>query len=220
MVDTLKPVKIVSNFVVSLALLIIYIYFFGQQSIRRYLASEVIIIEQEEKDVSIPQPGKVVDLIFINSAIYFPAITIFPVNPNTGRGRKDMADCQGNGNLYLKCMENITYSIEDVLYQNSSSGFRVKSFYLNDYEDMVHSLELYDGMVSHDYHLKSSHLKIELKKELKYKIFIMDPKIQFFNNNPDIFPRTRMDISENETRSVMFYLKVSYGNANDPVSNT
>ena len=59
MVDTLKPVKIVSNFVVSLALLIIYIYFFGQQSIRRYLASEVIIIEQEEKDVSIPQPGKV-----------------------------------------------------------------------------------------------------------------------------------------------------------------
>ena len=59
MVDTLKPVKIVSNFVVSLALLIIYIYFFGQQSIRRYLASEVIIIEQEEKDVSIPQPGEV-----------------------------------------------------------------------------------------------------------------------------------------------------------------
>ena len=64
MVDTLKPVKIVSNFVVSLVLLIIYFYFFGQQSIRRYLASEVIIIEQEEKDVSIPQPGNVVDLIF------------------------------------------------------------------------------------------------------------------------------------------------------------
>ena len=142
---------------------------------------------------------------------HFSVITIFPVNPNNGRGRKDLADCQGTGNLYLNCMENITYSIEDVLYQNSSSGFRVKSFYVNDYEDMVHSLELYDGMVSHDYHLKSSHLKIELKKELKYKIFIMDPKIQFFNNNPDIFPRTRMDVLENETRSVVFYLKVSYG---------
>ena len=111
-------------------------------------------------------------------------------------------------------MENITYSIEDVLYQNSSSGFRVKSFYVNDYEDMVHSLELYDGMVSHNF--KTSQLNILLKKQLKYKIFIMDPKIQFFNNNPDIFPRTRMHISENETRSVMFYLKVSAGPTNQP----
>ena len=74
---------------------------------------------------------------------------------------------------------------------------------------MVHTLELYDGMISHNY--KTSQLKIELKKELRYKIFIMDPKIQFFNNNPDIFPRTRMDVLENETRSVVFYLKASYG---------
>ena len=59
MVDTLKPVKIVSNIAVSLALLIIYVYFFGQHSIKRYLAREIIIVEQEEKDVSIPQPGKV-----------------------------------------------------------------------------------------------------------------------------------------------------------------
>ena len=85
----------------------------------------------------------------------------------------------------------------------------MKSFYLNDYEDIVHSLELYDGMISHNY--KTSQLKIELKKELQYKIFIMDPKIQYFYDNPDVFPRTRMDVSENETRSVMFYLKVSTG---------
>ena len=137
---------------------------------------------------------------------HFSVIAIFPVNPNTGRGRKDLADCQGNGNLYLKCMEDITYSIEDVLYQNSSSGFRVNSFYINDYEDMVHTLELYDGMVSHNF--KTSQFKIFLRKELQYKIFIMDPKIQFFNNNPDIFPRTIMDIPENETRSIVFYLKV------------
>ena len=52
-------------------------------------------------------------------------------------------------------------------------------------------------------------------KEMQYKIFIMDPKIQFFNDNPDIFPRTLMDISENETRAVMFYLKVSYGKGID-----
>ena len=66
MVDTLKPVKIVSNIAVSLALLIIYFYFFGQQSIRRYLASEVIIIEQEETDDSIRQPGKYILEIFLS----------------------------------------------------------------------------------------------------------------------------------------------------------
>ena len=57
MVDTLKPVKIVSNIIVSLALLIIYVYFFGQNSIKRYLEQVVIIVEKEEKDVSVPQPG-------------------------------------------------------------------------------------------------------------------------------------------------------------------
>ena len=118
-----------------------------------------------------------------------------------------MAACQGNGNLYLKCMEDITYSIEEVLYQNSSSGFGVKSFNINDYEDMVHTLELYDGMISHDFE-DTNHQPILLKNHLRYKIFIMDPKIHFFNNNPDIFPRTIMDIPENETRSIVFYLKV------------
>ena len=211
MVDTLKPVKIVSNFVVSLVLLIIYFYFFGQQSIRRYLASEVIIIEQEETDDSIRQPGKYILEIFLSfqksrMMFHFSVFTIFPVNPNNGRGRKDMADCQGNGNLYLKCMEDITYSIEDVLYQNSSSGFRVKSFYVNDYEDMVHSLELYDGMISPQDYAKT--LTITLRNHLKYDIFITDSKIQYFNENPEVIPRTKMELSEKEARAMVFYLKV------------
>ena len=55
----LEPAKLVSNIMVSIVLLIIYGYFFGRFSIQRYLAREVMIIEQEEKGVSLPQPGKV-----------------------------------------------------------------------------------------------------------------------------------------------------------------
>ena len=57
--NKLEPAKLVSNIMVSIVLLIIYGYFFGRFSIQRYLAREVMIIEQEEKGVSLPQPGKV-----------------------------------------------------------------------------------------------------------------------------------------------------------------
>ena len=57
--NKLEPAKLVSNIMVSIVLLIIYGYFFGRFSIQRYLAREVMIIEQEERGVSLPQPGKV-----------------------------------------------------------------------------------------------------------------------------------------------------------------
>ena len=50
-------VKSVANMVVSAILLVTYVYFFGQKSIRRYLEKSVIITEQEEKHAFIPQPG-------------------------------------------------------------------------------------------------------------------------------------------------------------------
>ena len=59
--NKLEPVKLVSNIMVSMVLLIIYAYahYFGRFSIQRYLAREVMIVEQEERGVSLPQPGKV-----------------------------------------------------------------------------------------------------------------------------------------------------------------
>ena len=57
--NKLEPAKLVTNIMVSIVLLIIYGYFFGRFSIQRYLAREVMIIEQEERGVSLPQPGKV-----------------------------------------------------------------------------------------------------------------------------------------------------------------
>ena len=48
---------IVANATVSFLLLFTYAYFFGQQSIQRYMKRSVIIIEEEEKNVLIPSPG-------------------------------------------------------------------------------------------------------------------------------------------------------------------
>ena len=49
--------KVVSYIAVSAGLFITYVYFFGHESFRKYLEGAIIIIEQEEKNVLIPQPG-------------------------------------------------------------------------------------------------------------------------------------------------------------------
>ena len=44
--------------IVSAALLIIYVYFFGQNSIKKYVDNAVFVTTLEEKPKSIPPPGK------------------------------------------------------------------------------------------------------------------------------------------------------------------
>ena len=49
----------VINIVVNIALIIIFIYFFGQKSIGKYFDKGVITSTQEETPAAIPHPGKV-----------------------------------------------------------------------------------------------------------------------------------------------------------------
>ena len=43
---------------VNIGLVIIFVYFFGQNSVRKYLDNAVIVSKQEETATSIPPPGK------------------------------------------------------------------------------------------------------------------------------------------------------------------
>ena len=43
--------------IVTIALLIIFVYFFGLNSVSKYLAKAVIITETEERPSRIPSPG-------------------------------------------------------------------------------------------------------------------------------------------------------------------
>ena len=49
--------KDIGNVAVSIILLITYYFYFGKDSIERYLEKRIIITEHEEKHVTIPPPG-------------------------------------------------------------------------------------------------------------------------------------------------------------------
>ena len=48
-----------SKFIVSVALLAFYIYFFGYQSIHRYLENGIDIVKMEDKQSPLTPPGKI-----------------------------------------------------------------------------------------------------------------------------------------------------------------
>ena len=50
-------VKFVANIGVNIVLVICFVYFFGQDSIKRYLDKGVIISEKIEKQASMTPPG-------------------------------------------------------------------------------------------------------------------------------------------------------------------
>ena len=53
--------KLKSNVVINIILIIIYVYFFGQHSVKRFLDKAVIITEHEEKQKLIDPPGMVMN---------------------------------------------------------------------------------------------------------------------------------------------------------------
>ena len=51
--------KVVTNILVNIVLFIIYAYYFGQQSIKKYIEKGVTIVEHTETPSVIPPPGKI-----------------------------------------------------------------------------------------------------------------------------------------------------------------
>ena len=69
---------------------------------------------------------------------------------------------------------------------------------------MIHSLELYDGMITHD--SRTTHT-VKFNNHISYKVFIMDPRIQIFRDSPETFPRSKINLQVNTTKAVKIYLK-------------
>ena len=57
--------KVAANILINFILLMIYIFCFGQHSIRRYLENGVIVVQYEEKPTVINPPGKLAITIFL-----------------------------------------------------------------------------------------------------------------------------------------------------------
>ena len=58
--------KVGAHIVVCMVLVILYIYFFGQESLRKFRKKAVIVTEHEEYFVDTPQPGVCYILSCIN----------------------------------------------------------------------------------------------------------------------------------------------------------
>ena len=66
--------KVVSviHAIVTIALLIIFVYFFGLKSVSKYLAKGVIVSKQQE-ETSIPPPGKYV--LYVHTLYYLLSVS-------------------------------------------------------------------------------------------------------------------------------------------------
>ena len=51
--------SLIVNIGVNFVLVIIYVQFFGQQSIRRYLNKDIIVVTHEERTATVKPPGKI-----------------------------------------------------------------------------------------------------------------------------------------------------------------
>ena len=58
--------KLIAKVGINIALLILYIFFFGKYSIQKYLNKGVIIINEEENPEYIPPPGEILHLEVVN----------------------------------------------------------------------------------------------------------------------------------------------------------
>ena len=61
----MKINKVSANILINFILLMIYIFCFGQHSIRRYLENGIIVVQYEEKPTVISPPGKLAISIFL-----------------------------------------------------------------------------------------------------------------------------------------------------------
>ena len=92
----MKIPDIIHKIIVNVLLLVVYAFFFGQESFKKYLDNAVIITEDTEHP----------------SFITPPAITIFPMNPHHGSNRKlgDYNDLCSNftklKNEFVECVRS------------------------------------------------------------------------------------------------------------------
>ena len=210
--------------VASIVLIIVYVYFFGQTSFRKYMDNAVIVTEDtEEPSFSIPQP----------------VFTIFPPqNPNYGSNRKlgnghgslcsnltgrqyidhcFLADfnylCSNfTGQHFIDCVENVSYSLSDVLpYINISYSisdilplpykFNLTQFFVSYGWGIVKSLWIPKGGFIND-DTKAPH--VELNESLEYKIMITDSKLQLYTSSPGVVPRSLFTFKEKRGKYFFF----------------
>ena len=187
--------KDIGNVAVSIILLITYYFYFGTDSIQRYLEKRIIITEHEEKHMTIPPPGKHLMKSCYNKSIW----------------KQYHMYCNGSGVKFTKCIERITYNETDI-FAKANQSFNVNSFYVDLQRVVVQSLEMDEGLITQN---SASSLQIKLNNNklnnnLSYIVEIVDPRLQIFSRSPDTIPRSWFKLNEHSV-AVYFHMRVNYG---------
>ena len=203
--------KTALNIFINSVLLILYVSFFGLQSIQKYLDYGVTIVNQEEKPATIQPPGmcqfKFLSRISILNVV-FTAIAIFPVNPVTRLGFKmgNETECIHKiGEQFIQCLEERSFSTDDIFPVERRRQWNASHFYADDIRGLVQSVNIDTGVISKSV---AGTLSMEINSNLSYFIRITDPKLQFTTTNIDTVPRTEIPL-ENKAVVVNFLLKVA-----------
>ena len=140
-----------------------------------------------------------------------------PENPNqnfvTGwRSECAKSSCPGTGSEYIQCIESCAYvkdAIVDYIYYptNDTTTTSIRTIFAGWQYGLSQSIDLGAGMITNSH---KSTMDLTLNHNLSYQILIMDPSIQIINDQPRIFPITRLSLSDHYSGVMQIYLKVCF----------
>ena len=138
--------------------------------------------------------------------VFFPALTIWPVNPNYGHGWKlNYTDCaKTTEEDFINCLSKVGYSTKDIF--KNQPNIKITPFFISMFDGIAQSLRLDPSVISN--HLLGT-LVLKLNHSLSYNVYIMDPKLQYNIGTPEGYPRSFVVLKPN-AGIVYFYLKVQH----------
>ena len=126
----------------------------------------------------------------------FSVLLIYPINTSTRKGYKTANDTpcvDTKGDQYISCMENETFSFDDI-FPFGGKHFQATPFYPDNTHGLVQLVTINSGVLSTS---SAKTLNIKMNPNMSYFIVVTDPKLQFISNNPKIVPRTVLKFSRN-----------------------
>ena len=130
-----------------------------------------------------------------------------PMNPATGKGWKKDIDVDIPGPCkkdITQCFRENAYLTNNVLL-NMRKSIQAKEFFHDTHFGIVQSLWLDSDVISHKAKPSFSSF-IHFNSSLPYYIAMMDPKLQFWSESPDITPRIMLTMKKNT--QLFFGIKV------------
>ena len=181
------------NVAVSIVLIIIYAYFFGQPSFNKYVKDGIIIIKNKERTSDMPPPRKFRYIIFYH--VYnkgaLLVIILYPLNPQSGGWKSENSYTQcttKEGEQFIECIENNSYYNYGNNF-NQSNSVEEKYYYATGrLYTMGQNLQAKSGAITYR---STASLRIPVDDSLKYVIYMLDPKLNILTYDPDMNKGTR-----------------------------